>query len=137
MISSACSAPDRAAVLVSSVPMSRNDVIDVSSQNMNRASRLSDRTSPNIEPAKTSSVAANRPTIGPSWKYDREYTNTSAPMPATSPTMTNEKASKRRPSVSPSDGTHCACWVRTWPSARSGTAHSAQRNAATGGNAAR
>ncbi len=42
--------------------------MEVSSQNRNSASRLSDSTRPNIDPEKMSSVAANLPTTGPSWK---------------------------------------------------------------------
>ena len=69
VMSSACSAPARAAAFSSLVPMSRNDVIEVSSQNRNSANRLSDSTRPNIAPEKASSVAANRPVTGsPSWK---------------------------------------------------------------------
>ena len=59
----ACSAAARALGFVSSLPISRYEVIDVNSQAMKSAMRWSDKTTPSIAPAKTVIIPARRPTF--------------------------------------------------------------------------
>ena len=62
--SSACNAAARALGSVCWIPIRRNDVIDVSSQNVYRMKKLSDWTRPTIAPPNKTSTPDSRPTLG-------------------------------------------------------------------------
>ena len=129
-------AADRAPAFSSFVPISRNEVIEVSSQNMKSRNRLSLHTRPNIDPANSSSTAAVRGTSGPSWKYDAAYQNTHSPTPPTSSTRIIENQSNRRSMVRPRPATHSWDSVKGPPSERRAAAQIAQPSVHSGARAA-
>ena len=101
-------------------------MIEVSSQNRNSRKRLSLHTSPNIEPANSTSTAAVRARAGPAWKYDAEYQNTHNPTTATSSTRIIENQSRRRSIASPRPVTHWWDSVKGPVSLSRTIAHAAQ-----------
>ena len=109
----------------------------VTSQNMTSMTRSSVRTRPYIAPANPSRTPANWPIPAESsWKYQRQYSSTSAPTPVTMRVSTQPRTSMFIDRFNPSCGIHATETKGVGPSSTWGVSTSAWMNAAAGMRAA-